>query len=193
MKKNIEKDGRLARGEARKLLLLDAAVGVIAQQGAGNLTHRAVAGEAHVSLASVTYHFPTIELLRCEVFDHAGSRIGLAFRALIEQDDVQLESIPEIFAGFAVSLIKERREDTVAVYEMIMAAVHNPELRPVIGFLNDRLADLLELYVGSRTQTLILNAAIQGVILNALVQDSSEEHLHASIIDLISRFRALNE
>lgn len=185
----MEQDGRFARGEARKLLLLDAAVRVIAREGAGNLTHRAVATQARVSLASATYHFPAIEELRCAVFDHAGSRIGLAFRAILERGDVRPENIPGIVAEFGASLTTARREDAVAVFEMIVATVHSPELRTVIESLNARLADLLEPYVGSRSQALEVTAAIQGLILTALALNTPEDDLRASIADLVSRFR----
>jgi DNA-binding transcriptional regulator YbjK len=185
----MEKDGRLARGEARRQLLLDAAVRVIAREGAGNLTHRAVAIEAQVSLASATYHFPTIEEFRCAVFDHAGSRIGLAFRAVLEAGDVRTADIPKIAAEFGASLATSRREDAVAVFEMIVATAHSPELRSVIEFLDDRLADLLEPYVGKRSLALTVATAIQGLILTALALNTPADDLKASISDLVRRFR----
>ncbi|MEU9898634.1 TetR family transcriptional regulator [Streptomyces phaeochromogenes] len=43
------------------MLLLDAAVRVVGEQGVGALTHRAVAAGAVVSLASVTCHYPSID------------------------------------------------------------------------------------------------------------------------------------
>jgi len=185
----MEKDGRFARGDARRQLILDAAVQVIALEGAGNLTHRAVAGKARISLASVTYHFPSIEELRTSVFEHAGERIGLAFRALIENADFHRDDIPEIVAEYGASLITARREETVAVFEMIVATAHNPELRPVIQFFDARLADLLEPYVGTRGRAAIVTAAIQGLILTALTLNTGEANLRAAIADLVSLFR----
>jgi AcrR family transcriptional regulator len=88
---------------------------VIASQGASQLTHRAVAAEAGVSLASVTYHFPGIDDLRRAAFDHAGSRIGLAFRALIKAHGTQPDDIPELTADYVATLVDDRRQDTVAV------------------------------------------------------------------------------
>lgn len=185
----MEQDGRQARGQTRKLLILDAAVGVIAQEGAGNLTHRAAALAAKVSLASVTYHYPSIEAFRCAVFDHAGSRIGMAFRALIEREDVTVDAIPAIMADFAVSLVGQHRQDTVAVFEMIVATVHNPELRPVITFLDHRLAELLTPYVGEHSRALTVVAGIQGVILTALALGTTAAQLHQSTLELITRSR----
>ncbi|MGJ7499386.1 TetR/AcrR family transcriptional regulator [Variovorax sp. ZT5P49] len=185
----MEQDGRFARGEARRLLLLDAAVRVIAREGTGSLTHRAAAAQADVSLASATYHFPNIEEFRRAVFDHAGSRIGLAFRAVLEAGDVQLADIPRVVAEFSASLTTVRREDTVAIFEMIVATVHRPELRSVIEVLDNRLADLLAPYVGNRREALTVTAAIQGLILTALASNTPANALRVSIEDLVCRFR----
>ena len=185
-------DGRLARGESRKNLLLDAAVNVVAERGSGALTHRAAAAAAGVSVASVTYHFPSIADLRQAMFDHAGSRIGLAFRSAIEAASSDVADIPEIAAAFSASLVGERRVDTTAVFEMIIAAGHDPSLRPLVQFFNDRLADLLAPYTGNRFSALTIAAAIQGLILTDLARSDSEEAhgLHIAVADLIRRFRA---
>src|SRR5690606_30434630 len=54
-------DGRLRRGQASRRAILDAATAVITEAGVGALTHRAVAAEAGLPPARVTYHFPTVE------------------------------------------------------------------------------------------------------------------------------------
>jgi DNA-binding transcriptional regulator YbjK len=75
----MKADGHLSRGTARKALLLDAAVRIVAEFGTNALTHRAVAKSAQVSLASITYHFPSSEALRSAALasarvSEAGSR-----------------------------------------------------------------------------------------------------------------------
>ena len=185
-----ESDGRLQRGRARRELLLDAAVAVIASQGASQLTHRAVAAEAGVSLASVTYHFPGIDDLRRAAFDHAGSRIGLAFRALIRAHGKQSDDIPELTADYVATLVDDRRQDTVAVFEMILAARHNELLRPVIRQLNGHLADLLAPYVGDRRTGLTVGAGIQGLVLSHLGRPGAgARSLRHAVADLIRRFK----
>ena len=183
-------DGRLSRGQARRALLLDASVRVVARDGAGGLTHRAAAAEAGVSLASVSYHFASIQALRRATFDHAGSVVGLAFQARVLASDADLEDVGGILADYATTLLSERREATVAVFGMITAASHDRELRPVVELLNDRLADLLEPCAGSRRQALTVAAAVQGLILTALSTDRhTHDDLHAAVLDLITRFR----
>jgi TetR/AcrR family transcriptional regulator, regulator of biofilm formation and stress response len=185
-------DGRRERGRARRELLLDAAVAVIASAGAGQLTHRAVASEADVSLASVTYHFPGISDLRQAAFGHAGSRIGIAFRALVEAHPDEPGRIPELAADHAATLVVARREDTTAVFEMILASSHDSSLQSVIRELDGHLADLLTPYVGDRRTALNVGSSIQGLILSHLARGDSTDNgvLHDAVADLIRRFAA---
>jgi len=188
-------DGRLVRGEQRRTLVLDAAVKVVAESGSGALTHRAAAAGAGVSVASVTYHFPSIGDLRQAMFEHAGSRVGLAFRAIIEAGGSLTDDVPEICGTFAASLVTERRVDTSAVLEMILAAGHDPCLRPLVTFFNDRLGDLLTPYAGGRLRALTVAAAIQGLVLVHLSQADVETALevHDSVVDLVRRYRAAHD
>ncbi|MEZ0094821.1 TetR/AcrR family transcriptional regulator [Streptacidiphilus sp. EB129] len=185
-------DGRLARGEARRELLLDAAVRVVGEQGAGALTHRAVAAGAAVSLASVTYHYPSIDDLRRATFEHAGSRIGLEFRALVTRTAARPDALPALCGDFTAHLVTDRRTDAVAVFEMIIATGHDPDLGPVKGLLDRRLARLLEPYVGSQAAALTVTAALQGLVLTALTPDPARDPqwLRAAVTDLVRRYRA---
>lgn len=56
-----EADGRRRRGVASRRAILDAASRLIAEDGVGALTHRAVARTAGIPLARVTYHFPKVD------------------------------------------------------------------------------------------------------------------------------------
>jgi AcrR family transcriptional regulator len=144
-----------------------------------------------VSLASVTYHFPGMDDLRRAAFDHAGSRIGLAFRALIRAHGKQPDDIPELTADYVATLVDDRRQDTVAVFEMILAARHNELLRPVIRQLNGHLADLLAPYVGDRRTGLTVGASIQGLVLSHLGGPGATDRrsLRDAVADLVRRFK----
>jgi DNA-binding transcriptional regulator YbjK len=184
-------DGRLARGDARRTLLLDAAVRIVGEQGVVALTHRAVAAGAAVSLASVTYHYPSIDDLRRATFEHAGSRIGLEFLGLVAHTAAEPDDLPDICGDFTAHLVTERRIDTIAVFEMILAAGHDPELGPVKGLLDQRLAQLLEPYVGSAAAAFTVTAAMQGLVLTALSLDrvGGPGWLRGAVSDLIRRYR----
>jgi TetR/AcrR family transcriptional regulator, regulator of biofilm formation and stress response len=189
----MKADGRLSRGTTRKTLLLDAAVRIVAELGANALTHRAVAKDAEVSLASVTYHFPSSEALRSSTYEYAGSRIGQEFARLVLETASNLEALPDICAGFTVRLVTAYRIDTMTVFEMIVAAGHDPRLSSVTKLLNERLAKLLEPYLGSNQAAYTVSAAIQGLVLTALAIDrpNCRKWLRSSVSDLIRRYRIL--
>jgi DNA-binding transcriptional regulator YbjK len=182
-------DGRFARGAARRALLLDAAVRVVADSGSGSLTHRAVAAEAHVSIASVTYHFASIGELRAATLEHAGSRIGMQLVRLVSDASASVEDTPEICAAFAMRLVDEQRVDTAAVFELIVAAGHEPDLRPVVAAFNGYLADVLAPYLGDRDRALRVSAGIQGLLLVHLASSSSTVDLGSAVADLIRRYQ----
>jgi DNA-binding transcriptional regulator YbjK len=191
----MTQDGRLERGRVRRELLLTNAVALIASRGSRQLTQRATATESGVSLASVTYHFPSIDDLRRAAFNHAGARVGLAFRALIEAQGLQSDRVPEITAEYVAALVDARGSDTLAVLEMILAAVHDEHLRPIIRELDGHLADLLTPYVGERDLAFVVAASIQGLMLDHLARSPSSDsaRLRRSISDLIHRFEAAKD
>ena len=189
-----ETDGRLARGTARRRLLLEAAVRIVADRGSGSLTHRAVAEEAGVSIASVTYHFPSIGDLRRETLEHAGSSIGLELAGLVLAASTRVEETPEICRAFAIRLVVERRIDTAAVFELIVAAAHDDELRPMVSLFNDRLTDLLAPYEGNERSGRIVGAAIQGLLIVYLAGPATADPnvLGEAVADLIRRYQHHN-
>jgi TetR/AcrR family transcriptional regulator, regulator of biofilm formation and stress response len=173
-------------------VLLDAAVRVVARSGSGSLTHRAVASEAQVSVASVTYHFASISELRRETLQYAGSLIGLELAELVHAAASHADDVPEICAQYAVRLVVERRVETAAVFELIIAAAHDDDLRPVVAVYQGMLANLLAAYVGSQDRAFTVGAAIQGLL---LVQLASAFPVNAAgfreaVADLIRRHRA---
>ncbi|MCU1530314.1 MAG: transcriptional regulator, TetR family [Frondihabitans sp.] len=185
-------DGRLARGSARRGLLLNAAVRVVAGTGFGSLTHRAVAAEAGVSVASATYHFPSITQLRRDTLEHAGSSIGLELAALVSAASASVDDTPEICAAYAVRLVMERRIETAAVFELIVAAGHDEDLRPVVALYHGMLADLLTPYERDEGRARTVAAAVQGLLLVHMVSPFAPDPdgLGTAVADLIRRYRA---
>ena len=189
-----ETDGRLARGATRRSLLLESAIRIVADRGSGSLTHRAVADEAHVSVASVTYHFPSINDLRRETLEQAGSSIGLELAGLVLAAATRVEETPEICAAFATRLVVERRVETAAVFELIVAAAHDEKLRPVVALYNDRLTNLLAPYEGDQRRARIAGAAIQGLLIVHLASPlpADPAALGEAVADLIRRYQQHN-
>jgi TetR/AcrR family transcriptional regulator, regulator of biofilm formation and stress response len=174
--------------------LLDTAIRIVADRGSGSLTHRAVAEEAHVSIASVTYHFPSIADLRRETLEQAGSSIGLELAGLILAASTRIEQTPEICAAFAVRLVVERRIEAAAVFELIVAAAHDENLRSVVALYNERLTDLLAPYEGDRRSAGIVSAAIQGLLIVYLASPppADPNAVGEAVADLIRRYQHHN-
>ena len=185
-------DGRLARGSERRTLLLDAAVRVVAAGGSGSLTHRAVAADADVSIASVTYHFPSIGDLRRGAFEHAGSRIGLELARLVLAASDRIDETPEICAAYAVRLVSQQRVETAAVFELIVAAAHDEDLRPIVAVYHGMLTELLAPFTGDAARAQTAGAAVQGLLLvqmaSAFPPDPST--FGSVVAELIRRYRS---
>ncbi|WP_312868119.1 TetR/AcrR family transcriptional regulator [Amycolatopsis pithecellobii] len=180
-----------ARGAARRTVLLDAAIAVVAEAGSARLTHRTVASTAKVSLASVTYHFSSIDDLRRSMFE----------RALQIVDDQLTETaatgtpdeLPRLAADYVIALVEQRRAAVVAMQEMIVAAIHDPALQSTYHAFHHRLAELLSPCVGGYRRGLAVAATLEGLILTALTYPGPDaedlRQLHAAVLDLINRLR----
>ncbi|MDQ0815326.1 DNA-binding transcriptional regulator YbjK [Streptomyces sp. B3I7] len=178
-----------ARGAARRTALLDAAIAVVAEGGSGSLTHRNVAATAKASLASVTYHFSSIEELRRAMFERA---LQIVSDQLTEPPPtVTAEELPGLVADYVVSLVTEHRDAAAAVQEMVVAATHDPALRPTFHEYHARIAEMMAPCVGGVTAGFAMAAVLQGQVLTALTYpDLDIDCFHASVLDLIRRLGA---
>ncbi len=122
-------DRRLERGVSTRERILDAAITLIATGGQSAATQRSVADLAGVSLASITYHFPSAKELLVSAMRRAA---GIANARLQENEDrilsgeISLEDV-------TVEYIEDHRSGEfaagIAAMELSMAAVRDPELR----------------------------------------------------------------
>ncbi len=78
-------NGRGARGEQRRIELLEAVVRLIAREGVAAVTHRAVAAEAGVTHRLTTYYFRTKEKMLIEAFRHLTAESLERSRAAVER------------------------------------------------------------------------------------------------------------
>lgn len=116
-------DGRHLRGRQRRQQLIDAALTVLARDGLSGFTHRAVAAEAGVAPASVTYHFSGIDELAVSTMLAAADAFVASLRGRVEDDSV---------AAYAAALADElsaHRGRVVAGYELYLLAARRPALR----------------------------------------------------------------
>ena len=133
----------LGRGEARRLAILEAAKIVVSRDGAGALTHRAVAAEGAVSLASTTYHFAGIDELRRMTFESAADEVGAGFESALAEAQSSTHPLSVVSERWA-QVIVEHRAAFITVLEMLVAATRDADLRKLADELLARPAHLLD-------------------------------------------------
>ncbi len=116
----------------RRAVILAAALRVIAAHGADGATHRAVAAEAGVPLASTTYHFASKDALVHEALELA---IGRSIAAVERESAAPGPADPAQLVGRLLSLVAAICDDDqaplAAQYELVLEAGRRPELRPL--------------------------------------------------------------
>ncbi|WP_350274809.1 TetR family transcriptional regulator [Kribbella sp. HUAS MG21] len=185
-------DGRLARGQARRQEILRGAIKLIAEQGVSAVTHRAVAEAAGVPAASTTYHFETLDALLVAAFHEASSQMRRELAELTDRAVREGADVVEVCGDYAVTMITDRRDGTLACIELALAAVRRPALVPVSAELFERLTDLIALYVDERRDAATLGAAIQGLLLMAFLERDDGVRLRAAVVDLLHHYGVHN-
>jgi DNA-binding transcriptional regulator YbjK len=121
------------RGRARRGAILDAALVVVARDGTGAVTHRAVAKLARVPLAATTYYFASRDDLLLEAFRHlTAQRIAALDTALAGAPAYR--SVEVVAVGWAHTLAESLRSDPariVAEFEMHLESCRRLQLRAV--------------------------------------------------------------
>jgi DNA-binding transcriptional regulator YbjK len=125
---------RRATGNARRLLLLQTTLRLIADEGIDSVSHRSVAEAAGVPLGSTTYWFSSRQDMLREALEHfarleietlrerLGSILGrrLSRRRLVDE-----------FTELLLPQLGEQRWRTVAQYAFMQEAARQPELEAV--------------------------------------------------------------
>jgi TetR/AcrR family transcriptional regulator, regulator of biofilm formation and stress response len=165
--------GERPQGNARRLLLLQTTLRLIAEEGIDAVSHRAVAEAAGVPLGSTTYWF--------------SSRQDMLRQALEHFARLEIESVREHLAGvLGRRLSRERLVDeltellapqlgparwrTVAQYALLNEAARQPELEPVCREWTDAWQDaLVEVFTSLGTAEPELEARMFLAMLDGLL------------------------
>ncbi|MFE3516524.1 TetR/AcrR family transcriptional regulator [Streptomyces sp. NPDC059166] len=151
----------------RRERLIEAAIRVVAARGIAGLSHRTVAAEADVPLGSTTYHFASLD----ELLVAALRRCNENFARLVRERpglsdpgvplaDVLTRLLGEWFAGGRGPMELE--------YELYLAALRRPALRPVAAEWADGLTELLTCRTDPVTAR-ALAALMDGISLQVLL------------------------
>jgi DNA-binding transcriptional regulator YbjK len=115
-------------GPPRRRAILDAALRVVARDGAEALTHRRVAEEAAVPLGSTTYYFVSRdEMLREALGHHAAAAMALLAEVAAQHTP---RSVAELVASL-VAMVEHEFEEPSRVlveYEFILRAARDADL-----------------------------------------------------------------
>jgi TetR/AcrR family transcriptional regulator, regulator of biofilm formation and stress response len=161
------------RNSARRLLLLQTTLRLIAEQGIDAVTHRAVAEAAGVSLGSTTYWFASRqEMLREALAHFAHLEIATLHDHLdpILGKRLSRTQLVDRFAALLVPQLQADRWRTVAQYAFLQEAARQPELEPVCReWTGAWRAALTELFESLRVPQPMLEAQMFLAMLDGLL------------------------
>jgi DNA-binding transcriptional regulator YbjK len=181
------------RGAARRQALLDAAVKLLARDGARAVTHRAVAHEAGTTHGSPRYYFATRDELLDEALRQIADRQVHAVETLLhEPSPARPAERAKRLAAFIAGTVTDDRDATVARYELFLEAARRPQLRPALEAWGDAYTRLFaaELTAGARdpeTDAELLLNLLNGLLLRQLAAPRRDFE-RAALLPALERF-----
>ncbi|MFI8432222.1 TetR/AcrR family transcriptional regulator [Streptomyces sp. NPDC079020] len=160
----------------RREHIIDAALRVVEARGIAGLSHRSVAAEADVPLGSTTYHFGSLD----ELLIAALRRCNENFAQALRESDV-LAGVPGRGDGAVLAEELSRllgewfeggRGATELEYELYLAALRRPALRPVAAEWTDGAVELLTRQTDPATARALV-ALMDGICLQVLLTGGS--------------------
>jgi DNA-binding transcriptional regulator YbjK len=162
---------------ARRQRIIDAAIRVVAAKGIAGLSHRSVAAEADVPLGSTTYHFKTLDELLVAALRQAneGFTKTVAARGALRDPDTDLAAD---LAALGREWLAGDRTGVEVEYELYLAALRRPALRPVADEWGRDFADLLARRTDPVTARALV-ALIDGICLQVLLTGAPYDEEYA--------------
>ncbi len=165
----------MVRNEARRTALLDAAIDVLAEEGARGLTYRAIDAKAGVPTGTASNYFASREDLMSEVMTRVFARLMPSEASVAES--LALPRDKALSVKFMHDIIKRADADKacyLAMMELRLEATRRPDLRTA---LTRTVAEGLDLNVrfneeaglpGDRTTVVLMYLAMTGLIYERL-------------------------
>ncbi|GAA0600192.1 TetR/AcrR family transcriptional regulator [Streptomyces crystallinus] len=151
----------------RRRRIIDAAIRVVAERGIAGLSHRSVAAEADVPLGSTTYHFTTLDELMVAALRQANEGFAAAIRASGALAEPGVDVAAEL-ARLMGEWIAGDRARVELEYELYLAALRRPPLRPVAAEWTEGVAEVLARHTDPVTARGLV-ALMDGICLQALL------------------------
>ncbi|MGA5897514.1 TetR/AcrR family transcriptional regulator [Streptomyces venetus] len=151
----------------RRQRIIDAAIRVVGAKGIAGLSHRSAAAEADVPLGSTTYHFKTLDELLVAALRQANEGFAKVIASRGGLEDPRADLAAEL-AGWMGEWLAGDRTGVELEYELYLAALRRPALRPVAGEWAEQLADLLSRRTDPLTARALV-AVVDGICLQVLL------------------------
>jgi DNA-binding transcriptional regulator YbjK len=151
----------------RRRRIIDAAIRVVGEKGLAGLSHRSVAAEADVPLGSTTYHFKTLDELMVAALRQANE----GFAKVVAAHGALEDTGGDLAADLARILGEWLGGDRTGVeleYELYLAALRRPALRPVAAEWCEDLAERLARRTDPVTARALV-ALMDGICLQVLL------------------------
>ncbi|MFI2433763.1 TetR/AcrR family transcriptional regulator [Streptomyces sp. NPDC018693] len=161
----------------RRQRIIDAAIRVVGKKGLAGLSHRSVAAEADVPLGSTTYHFKTLDDLMVAALRQANEGFDKALATRGDLTDTGADLAAELAALLGEWLGGERTGVELE-YELYLAALRRPALRPVAAEWAQGLADRLARRTDPVTARALV-ALMDGICLQVLLTDGVYDEEYA--------------
>ncbi|MFE7128811.1 TetR/AcrR family transcriptional regulator [Streptomyces sp. NPDC057617] len=169
----------------RRGRIIDAAIRVVGRSGIAGLSHRTVAAEADVPLGSTTYHFTSLD----ELLVAALRQVNETFAAYLRESRALADPECDVAAELARLMgdwLGGERTGVELEYELYLAALRRPALRPVAAEWCDGVAEAL----AGRTDPVTVRALVammDGLCLQALLTGKpyDEEYAREMLARLI--------
>ncbi|WP_338777254.1 TetR family transcriptional regulator [Streptomyces sp. DG1A-41] len=151
----------------RRQRIIDAAIRVVGAKGIAGLSHRTAAAEADVPLGSTTYHFKTLDELLVAALRQANEGFAKVVAGRGGLEDPRTDLAAELAAWMGEWLAGDRTGVELE-YELYLAALRRPALRPVAAEWAEGLAELLSRRTDPVTARALV-AVIDGICLQVLL------------------------
>ncbi|WP_432058975.1 TetR/AcrR family transcriptional regulator [Streptomyces sp. S1] len=161
----------------RRERIVDAALRVVGRSGIAGLSHRTVAAEADVPLGSTTYHFASLDELLVAALRAANENFGRQLRersALLGPD----ADLAAVLARFLGEWLGGERTGVELEYELYLAALRRPALRPVAAEWTEAATAVLAPRTDPVTARALV-ALMDGVCLQVLLTDGTYDEEYA--------------
>jgi len=180
----------------RRREILDATLRVIGQSGVNGVTHRAVAQEAGVALASTTYYFDSKDALVEEALEQMIARSIEDVRRFTScPGEIDRAELVDRIMGFADAQINDPMAFLTAQYELMLEAGRREHLHPLarrwtIAYMDgfNHLVECAGLPDPVATAEMITNF-IEGALLNHVTtpaDDFLEERFRPLLTGLVA-------